>query len=142
MTTLTRNIAHFSNFLAVKYLICLWNHYFWIFLTINIHCVKGVSIRSYSGPHFPAFILNTEKYGVSLRIHSKYVKIRTRTTPNMDTFHAWISPDLYFSTESLITYFLVTYSLHFCHFWIFSYKHFQDLKLRKLSEISNFLILV
>ena len=29
------------------------------------HCVKSVRIRSYSGPHFPAFGLNTERYGIS-----------------------------------------------------------------------------
>ena len=28
----------------------------------NCHCVKSVSIRSYSGPHFPAFGLNAERY--------------------------------------------------------------------------------
>ena len=28
------------------------------------HCVKSVRIRNYSGPHFPAFGLNTERYGV------------------------------------------------------------------------------
>ena len=32
----------------------------------NDHCVKCVRIRSYSGPHFPAFGLNSERYGVSL----------------------------------------------------------------------------
>ena len=26
------------------------------------HCLKSVRIRSYSGPHFPASGLNTEKY--------------------------------------------------------------------------------
>ena len=31
-----------------------------------------------SGPYFPAFRLNTEKYEVSLRIQSEYGKIRTR----------------------------------------------------------------
>ena len=30
--------------------------------------VKGVRIRSCSGPHFPASRLNTERYSVSLRI--------------------------------------------------------------------------
>ena len=30
----------------------------------------------------------TERYGVSLRIHSECGKIRTRKTPNTDTFHA------------------------------------------------------
>ena len=28
------------------------------------HCVKSVRIRSYSGPHFPAFGLNTEYLSV------------------------------------------------------------------------------
>ena len=52
------------------------------------HCVKSVRIRSYSGPHFPAFGLNTERYGVSLCIQSECGKMRTRITPNTDTFHA------------------------------------------------------
>ena len=29
--------------------------------TNHIHCVKSVRIRSYSGPHFPAFELNMER---------------------------------------------------------------------------------
>ena len=49
--------------------------------------MKSVRIQSYSGPHFPAFGLNTEK--VSLRIQSKCGKIRTRITPNTDTFAQW-----------------------------------------------------
>ena len=55
--------------------------------------VESVRIRSYSGPHFPAFGLNTERYGVSLRIQSECGKIRTRITPNMDTFYAVILSD-------------------------------------------------
>ena len=43
-------------------------------------CVKSVRIWSYSGPHFPAFV-------VSLRIQSKCGKMRTRITPNTDTFY-------------------------------------------------------
>ena len=58
---------------------------------INTHCIKNVRIRSCSGPHFPAFGLNKEKYGVSLRIQSKYGKMRTRITPNVDTFYAVIT---------------------------------------------------
>ena len=48
-----------------------------------LHCVKSVRIRS------PPFGLNTERYGVSLRIQYKCGKIRTRKTPNTDTekFH-------------------------------------------------------
>ena len=56
----------------------------------KIHCVKSVRIRSYSGPYFPAFGVNTERYGVSLRIQSECGKIWTRKTPNTDTFHAVI----------------------------------------------------
>ena len=44
--------------------------------------VESVRIRSYSGPHFPAFGLNTEIY------QSKCGKMRIRITPNTDTFHA------------------------------------------------------
>ena len=52
------------------------------------HCVKSVRIRSYSGPHFPAFGLNTIRYSVSLRIQSKCGKMQTRVTPNTHTFYA------------------------------------------------------
>ena len=39
------------------------------------HCVKSVRIRSYSGPHFPAFGLNAGK-------------MKARITPNTDTFYS------------------------------------------------------
>ena len=54
----------------------------------NNHCVKIVRIRSFLDPYFPAFGLKTERYGVSLRIQLECGKIRTRKTPNTDTFHA------------------------------------------------------
>ena len=45
-------------------------------------------------PHFPTFGLNTERYGVSLRIQSEcgkmQGKMRTRITPYTDTFYAVI----------------------------------------------------
>ena len=44
-------------------------------------CVKCVVIRSFSGPHFPAF-------GINFRIQSKYGKIRTKKIPNTDTSHS------------------------------------------------------
>ena len=34
------------------------------------HYVKSVRIRSFSGLYFPAFGLNTERYGVSLSVFS------------------------------------------------------------------------
>ena len=55
------------------------------------HCVKSVRIRSCYGPYFPALVLNTERYGISLRIQSGWGKMRTRITPNTVTFYAvWI----------------------------------------------------
>ena len=50
--------------------------------------MKSVRIGSYSGPYFATCGLNTEGYRVSLRIQSECGKIRTRITPNMDTFYA------------------------------------------------------
>ena len=38
---------------------------------IDSHCVKSVRIRSFSGPYFPVFGLNTERYEVPLHIQSK-----------------------------------------------------------------------
>ena len=35
------------------------------------HCLKSVHILSYSGLHFPAFELNMERYGVSIKIKKK-----------------------------------------------------------------------
>ena len=58
------------------------------FTISNVHGVKSVCIRSYSSPYFPAFGQNTERYRVSLHIQSECGKIRTKITPNTDTFHA------------------------------------------------------
>ena len=52
------------------------------------HNIRSVRIQGYSGPHFPSFGLNTKRYGESLRIEFKCGKMRTRITPNMNTFHA------------------------------------------------------
>ena len=52
------------------------------------HYVESVCIRSFSGPHFLALGLNTDIYSVSLRIQSKFGKMKTRKTPNTDTFYA------------------------------------------------------
>ena len=52
------------------------------------HCVKSVRNRNFSGPYFPAFGLNTERYSVSLRIQSKYGETLAKKISNTDTFHA------------------------------------------------------
>ena len=43
----------------------------------NQHSVKMIQIRSFSGPHFPAFGLNTGKYGPEkLRILTLFIQWR------------------------------------------------------------------
>ena len=65
---------------------------------LQLHYVKSVRIRSFSGPYFSAFGLNTERYGLSLLIQSECGKIRTRKTWNTDIFHAVLGfPDPAFS---------------------------------------------
>ena len=49
--------------------------------------MKSFRIRSYSGPHFPARGLNTEKYSVPLHIQSECKKMQTRITANTETFY-------------------------------------------------------
>ena len=69
----TVDLEHvFSHWLS-----CPWDCYH-----RDIHCVKSVHIRSYSGPYFSAF--------VSLFIQSECGKMWTRITPNTDTFHVVI----------------------------------------------------
>ena len=64
-------------------------------------CVKRVHIRSYSAPYFPEFGLTTEGYGVYLRVQSESGKIRTRITPNTDTFYKVELPILIFPPNSV-----------------------------------------
>ena len=59
----------------------------------KFYCLKSVRIRSYSGPYFPAFALNTERYSLSLRIQFECGNIRTRITSSTDTFHLVIDDD-------------------------------------------------
>ena len=59
----------------------------------GLHCVKSVRTRSVSGLYFPEFGLNTEIYRANLHIQSECGKIKTRKTPNMDTFHTVLHND-------------------------------------------------
>ena len=59
----------------------------------NIHCVERFFIRSFSGPYFAAFRLNTE-------IYSAWKKIQTRNTPNTGTFHTEIISKIVESDDS------------------------------------------
>ena len=51
--------------------------------TSYLDCVRSVLIRSFTGQYFPGFGLYLS---VSLRIQSECGKIRTKKTPNTDTF--------------------------------------------------------
>ena len=77
------------------------------------HCVKIVHIPSFSGPYFPASGINTERYGVSLRIQSESGKIRTRKTPNTDNFHG-VSLSVNFE-EKHFSCSLVPFDLDVCY---------------------------
>ena len=66
------------------------------------HCLKCVLTQSYFAPYFPAFGLNTEINGVSLRIQSEYGKVRTRITPNMNIFYTVSVFDI-LEFESILT---------------------------------------
>ena len=74
-------------------------------------CKKSVRIRSFSGLYFPVFGLNTERYGVCLRIQSKCGKIRTTKTPNKDTFHAVLP--LRVLLKTICFYFII--HIYSCH---------------------------
>ena len=57
----------------------------------HIHCVKSVCIRCYSGLHFPAIGLNTERYSeIRRNILFECEKIRTRITPIRTIFTQWL----------------------------------------------------
>ena len=47
----------------------------------NTQCLKSVHIRIFSCPYFPAFVLNTDRYEVSLCNESECGKMRTRKNP-------------------------------------------------------------
>ena len=50
--------------------------------------IKNASKMSFSGPYFHVFGLNTKIYSVSFHIQSECEKMRSRKTPNTDSFHA------------------------------------------------------
>ena len=56
---------------------------------LNAQCVKTVRIGSYSGPHFSRIFPNPDWISpYSVRMQKNARKMRTRITPNTDTFYA------------------------------------------------------
>ena len=77
--------------------------------------MKSAQIRSFFWLVFSRIGVNTERYGVSLRIQSKCGEIKTRVTPNTNTFtlvltptssiHLWIAQRYFKVKEILITFY-------------------------------------
>ena len=89
---LKMNYSHITNYQRFKFLAFLTfiralNFSKSLVQSTNIHSVKSARIRSFSGPHFSHIQI---RYSVSLRIQSECGKMRTRITPNTDTFYAVI----------------------------------------------------
>ena len=53
----------------------------------HFQCIKAFRTRSFSSLYFPDFGVNTEKIFLNLLILFECGKMRTRKTPNTDTFH-------------------------------------------------------
>ena len=68
-----------------KTIITLWWRENW-WTTITMWKVSKYGV--FSGPYFPLFGLNTERYGVNLHIQSECGKIRTRKNSVFGHFHA------------------------------------------------------
>ena len=69
-----------------------------------IHCVKSVRILSYSGPHFPAFGLNTERYSV-LRISPYSVRMRENAHQNNSEYGHFLRSGKFSFCLRLATFF-------------------------------------
>ena len=96
----------------------LWTFFVQVVLgyTFNIMLTKYTAWKVlkygvFSGPYFPVLGLNTEIWSVSLCIQSKYMKIQTRKTLYLDTFHAVIL--------NLSTIILSQNDLNIRHSWFF-----------------------
>ena len=99
------------------------------------HCVKSVHIWSFSGPYFLVFGLNTERYGVLLRIQSECGKIWTRKIPNTDIFLRTVclyhKRVLQIIFKSCFCFFLFWYRF-LCRFSYSDYENKQDRREEKL----------
>ena len=94
-------------------------------IEINLfHYVKSARIQSFSGPYFPVFGLYTERF---------FGKMRTRKTPNTDTFHTVFSSEWIWTNELSINFnpfhTIVKLSL------FFAWKHFFNQNTLHLARL-------
>ena len=99
-SNIIKNRQSFFNFLVgdsrqISFLTCEFKgidqHLFSLKSLENHHCVKSVCIRSHSGPHFSCIFSHSEWmsiYPYSVQMRENAGKMRTRITPNTDSFHA------------------------------------------------------
>ena len=78
--------GYFYGYLVSLFICSYWikvetssnHHHLFMGNFTNKHCVKNVHFRSFSGPYFPAFGLNTERYSLNLSIFSSNARIYGR----------------------------------------------------------------
>ena len=77
------------------------------------HCVKNVRIWSFSGSYFPTFWLDTERYGVSLRIQSEWRENTDQKNSEYEHFSRSDGGDKFYTKKILL---LTTeqLKLHWC----------------------------
>ena len=110
---------HIFNPLNLNFL--FWNSPLALAISWQTHCVRSVQIRSFSGPYFLAFRLNTEFYGVNLRIQFKCWKILTTKKSVFGHFsHSDLIIILQLHTDHIKSF------ITFCIIWdYFSLFHFS-----------------
>ena len=89
-----------------------------VMFSFGLHCMRSVCTRSFSGTYFPAFGLNTERYGVSLCIQSKCGKIWIRKTLNTDVFYAVLSTGIYGGLWGFLWHQLQQHDLGWTSLWL------------------------
>ena len=72
------SVNYFHKWFIIHICLRKSTHLIMMMIMIVWHCVKSVQIRSFFWSVFLTFGMNTERYFVSLRIHSECGKIRTR----------------------------------------------------------------
>ena len=75
-----------NSFLKIIY-ICIYENCRPVTNIKHLHCVKSVRVQRFFGLYFPTLGWNTERYSVPLRSQSECGKIRTKNSPNRDTFY-------------------------------------------------------
>ena len=86
----------------------------------NENCVKSAQIRSFSGPHFPAFGMNTEIYRVNLRILSECGKRRTEKLRTRTLFKQWNTSNF---PISVISSYQGKFEIRYLNIWGIFYGH-------------------